>query len=206
MRIEYERAQRVGRRSLGCGNSGDDRLEKLVYAGTVSSRDFQGSVGVQTEVVFDLAPYLGRIGRRHVDLVDDGNDLEIMLERHVHVRKGLSLDALRGVDQKDRSLAGRNGPGDFVREIHVTRSVDQIQGVVFSVLGRVFQGDGLALYGDAALAFDVHVVEHLILHLAGVYDPGLLDEAIRQSRFAMIDVRYDAKISYESGITHLAML
>jgi hypothetical protein len=48
---------------------------------------------------------------------------------------------------------------------------------------------------DPALAFEIHRIEELILFLAVVNRPGALEQAIRQSRFAMIDMRDDAEIT-----------
>ena len=48
-----------------------------------------------------------RLGRRQVDLVDDGDDLEPGLDRHVGIGQGLSLDSLGGIDHQKCSLAGR---------------------------------------------------------------------------------------------------
>ena len=39
------------------------------------------------------------------------------------------------------------------------------------VCGRVVQADRMGLDGDAALALEVHGVEHLRLHLAGLQGP-----------------------------------
>ena len=39
-------------------------------------------------------------------LLSTGMIVEVVLERQVEVREGLRLDALRGVDEQDRALAG----------------------------------------------------------------------------------------------------
>ena len=49
--------------------------------------------------------------------------------------------------------------------------------------------------GDAALALEVHRVEHLGLHLAGLERAGLLEKAIGQRRLAVVDVRDDREIA-----------
>jgi hypothetical protein len=47
----------------------------------------------------------------------------------------------------------------------VAGCVHQVEFIGLPVLGRVIQADGLRLDRDPALALDVHVVEHLRLHL-----------------------------------------
>jgi hypothetical protein len=58
--------------------------------------------------------------------------------------------------------------------------------------------DGLRLDGDAALALDIHRVEHLLLHLAQRQAAGDLDQAVGQRRFAMVDMGDDGEIADES--------
>jgi hypothetical protein len=44
--------------------------------------------------------------------------------------------------------------------------VHQVQLIGLAVLGLVVEAHGLRLDGDAALLLDIHVVEHLLGHLA----------------------------------------
>ena len=48
---------------------------------------------------------------------------------------------------------------------------------------------------DAALALEVHGVEDLRLHLAGLQGAGELEEAIGQRRLAVVDVRDDREVA-----------
>ena len=57
------------------------------------------------------------------------------------------------------------------------------------------QRDALRLDGDAALALELHGVEHLGLHLAGFEAAAELDEAVGQRGLAVIDVRDDRKVA-----------
>jgi len=54
-----------------------------------------------------------------IDLVDDGDDFEVVVEREVGVGEGSALDALAGVDDQERAFARLKAAGDFVREIDV---------------------------------------------------------------------------------------
>ena len=66
---------------------------------------------------------------------------------------------------------------------------------MFAVLRRVHHADGVRLDGDAALALQVHRVEHLRLHLARGQRAGQLQQAVGERGFAMIDVRDDREIA-----------
>src|SRR5574337_1208757 len=48
--------------------------------------------------------------------------------------KGLRLDALGGVDQQDRALAGLQGTGHLIAEVDLPGGVDQMQHVIFGGL------------------------------------------------------------------------
>ena len=82
------------------------------------------------------------------------------------VGHGLGLHALGGVHHQQGPLAGREAPRHLVGEVHVARGVDQVELVGLPVLGHVVHGERVRLDGDAALAFEVHVVEQLVAELA----------------------------------------
>ena len=86
--------------------------------------------GVDTEDLFDLRCAPVRVGRGKVDLVEDGHDLEVVLEGLIAVGQGLGLDPLGGVDQQHRPLAGGQRPADLVAEVDVAGGVDEMEGVV----------------------------------------------------------------------------
>ena len=86
--------------------------------------------------------------------------------RLIDVGQGLGLDALAGVHHQDRALAGGQRAADLIGEVDVAGRVHQVQHIVLAVVGAVVEPHGLGLDGDAALALDVHGVEHLLLHLA----------------------------------------
>ena len=73
------------------------------------------------------------LGAGQVDLVDDGDEFEIVLDGEIGVGERLRLDALRGVDDEQRALAGRKRARDLVREIDVAGRVDQVEDVVLAV-------------------------------------------------------------------------
>ena len=73
--------------------------------------------------------------------------------------------------------------------------VDQVEDVVLAVVGLVVEAHGLRLDGDAALALDVHVVEHLLLHVARLEPAGRLDQAVGQRRLAVVDMGDDGEIA-----------
>ena len=67
------------------------------------------------------------------------------------------------------------------------------------VLGLEVELDRLRLDRDAALALEIHRVEHLILRLAGGDRAALLEDAIGERGLPVIDVRDDREVTDPLG-------
>ena len=78
--------------------------------------------------------------------------------------------------------------------------VDQVELVDLAVVSRVHHADGVGLDGDAALAFQIHRVEDLGVHLALGERAGELEQAVGERGFAVIDVRDDREIADVFGV------
>ena len=192
-RVEDQRLQRSLLVAHGVRYALDDGIQDILYALARLSRCTQNVLRVAAYQVYYLVLHLVRHGAGHVNLVDDGNDFQVVVDGQIEVRDGLCLYALRGVDHQQRTLAGGYRTADFIREVHVSRSVNQIE-YVFLSLVHIFHLDGVALDGDAALALQVHVVQHLSFgHLYGL---GELQQTVGQGRFSVVYMCNDTKISY----------
>jgi hypothetical protein len=88
----------------------------------------------------------------------------------------------------------------------VAGRVDQIQHVRLAVLRFVVEPDCVRFDRDAALALEIHVVEHLRFHLAAGHRAGQFEQAIGQRRLAVIDVRDDREIANARWIHALDVL
>ena len=71
------------------------------------------------------------------------------------------------------------------------RSVDEVERKAL-----VIHLDGMALDGDATLFLQVHVVEHLVFHLAHVHRSGEFQHAVGQGALAVIYMCNNTKITY----------
>ena len=136
-----------------------------------------------------------RLGARKVDLVHHGDELQPGVHGEVRVRDRLRLDALRRIDHQQRALTGGERPGHLVVEVDVPGGVDQVQLVGLAVPGRVEDPDGLRLDRDAALALEVHRVEHLRPHLQRIHGVGQLEDAVGERRLAVVDVGDDREVA-----------
>ncbi len=118
-----------------------------------------------------------------------------MLDGHVYVRDGLRLDTLCRIDHQEGALTGGDGTRHLVGEIHVPRSVDQVERVVLPLI-LVSHLDGMALDGDASFPLKVHAVEHLCLEVLSLHGLGELQQSVGQGALPMVNMGDDTKIAY----------
>ncbi len=104
--VEQQRTRRSPGVPFRPGQFGDDRFEHLLDAQALLGRAADGVVGIEAQIVLDLLLDAIDVGRRQVDLVDHRDELEVVLQREVQVGDRLRFDALRRVDEQQRSLAG----------------------------------------------------------------------------------------------------
>jgi hypothetical protein len=124
------------------------------------------------------------------------------VDREVGVGERLRLDPLGRVHDEDGSFAGGERARHLVGEVHVTRRVDQVERVVFSVLRLVLQRHGPRLDRDAALLLELHVVEHLLVHVARGDRPAALEDPVREGRLPVINVGDDREVADELRVAH----
>ena len=199
--IEDQRLQPVVGIALGRRNALHDGFEHVGHALSGLGADEDGVGGVEADGAFDHFFGARNVGAGQIDLVDDGNNFEAVIDGEIRIGQRLRFDSLRRIDHEQRAFAGGQRARDFVGKIHVAGSVDQVELVSFAVLRGVHHADGVGLDGDAALALEVHGVEHLGLHLARGERSGQLQQAVGQRGFAVVDMRDDreiADVSWES--------
>ncbi len=189
-RVEDQRARRGPGVTARRRDAVDNGVEHLGNALARLRRDAQNLVGRDSDELRELRRRGLGVRLRQVDLVHDGDDLEIRLDREVRVRDRLRLDPLSRVDEEDGALAGRERARDLVCEVDVTRRVDQVELVPFP--GHTY---GLSLDRDAALALEVHRVEHLLAHLPIGEGLRELEDAVGKRRLAVVDVRDDREVA-----------
>ena len=146
----------------------DNGIENFLDALASFARGTDDILAIAADEVDDFVLHLVGHSARHIYFVDDGNNLQVVVDSHVEVRDGLRLHTLCGIDHQQRALAGCYRTADLVREVNMSRGVDEIQDILLAV-ALILHLNGVTLNGNAAFAFQVHVVEHLTLsHLNGL--------------------------------------
>ena len=130
----------------------------------------------------------------------------IDVDRMIGVGQGLRLDALAGIDHQQRALARRQRAAHLVGEVDMARRVHQVQHVGLAVQRRVVEPHGLRLDGDAALALDVHGIEHLVVELAIGHGSATHQQPVGQGALAMVDMGDDREIADQRQVGHFTKL
>ena len=172
-----------------------DILQHGVDVDACLGGDLRGVLGGNADDLLDLILHPLGLRRGQVDLVHNGEDLQIVIQGQIGVGKGLGLHTLAGVHHQDGALAGGERTADLIVEVHMARGVDQIQGIAVPVPGLVGQAHGTGLDGDATLLFQIHVVQDLVFHDALLHGAALFDEPVGQGGLAMVDMGDDGKIA-----------
>ena len=80
--------------------------------------------------------------------------------------------------------------------------VDEIELIDLAIQRLVFETDGLRLDGNAALALDIHRIEHLLLHLARLKAAAELNQPVGKRRLAVVDMGDDREIADMGKVGH----
>ena len=193
--IDQQRLQRRFLVPLGGRQALDDGLQHKVDVQAGLGRNRHGVRGVEANHVLDLLLDAVGLGGGQIHLVEHGHDLVARIECVVDVGQRLRLNPLRSVHDQQRALARSQRARHLIGEIDVAGRVHQVENVGLPIQRRVFEAHSLRLDGDAALALDVHRVEHLLHHFARGHRARRLDQAVGQRGFAMVDVGDDGEIA-----------
>ena len=198
--IEYQGLGWLGRVSGRRRYTLHDGLKHLFDSESGLGRYHQHVRRIETDDILDLLRHPVRIRRGEIDLVHDGNQLEIRVHCEIGVRKGLCLDPLRRIDDQESTFTGGERTRNLVRKIDVAGGVDQIEDVLLTVGRMKRHASRLCLDRDAPLSLEIHVVEELILHFSLGQCVGRFEQSIGERALAVIDMRNDAEIANPCGI------
>lgn len=84
----------------------------------------------------------------------------------------------------------------------MSRGIDKVQLIGFTVITGVGKGDAMGLDGNTAFAFQVHGIEDLLVHFSIRQSATDLDETVRYGRFPMVNMGDDGEISDVLQVGH----
>ena len=108
-RVKNQSLQRAIVVALGCGNTLHDSLQDILHAQTCLTRCQKDILVLATDKVDNLVLHLVNHSRLNVNLIQHGDNLEVVADSEVEVRYGLRLNTLRSIYYKQCALARGDG-------------------------------------------------------------------------------------------------
>ena len=201
-RVEDQRLERPVLPALRRGQTVHDGLQHVRHAHAGLGGDGQGLGAVQPDGFLDLGLDPVHLRAGQVDLVEHRHDLVVMVQRQIDVGQSLRLHALGGVHHQQRPFAGGQRAGDLVVEVHMAGGIDEVELVLLPVRRHIGDTHGLCLDGDAALPFQVHLVQILLPRLTLTDHLGQLKDAVGKGGFAVVDMGNDAEVADKFLLGH----
>ena len=193
-RVEDQSSCRRLRIAFGSGNVHNDLVEQIGHALACFARYAKHIGWFAADKAGDLLGVFVGLGARQINLVQHGNDGQIVVDGHVQVAQRLCLDALRGIDQQYGPFACGQRTGDLIGEVDMPGRIDHAKRI-FLAVERPRHTHCLRFDGDATLLLDIHAIEEPVSHLAFRHDAAQLQNTIRNRRFTMIDMRDNAEVT-----------
>ena len=197
-RVEDHRAGRgVRRRRPGPGSAGRSRRAARATPTPVLPETRSTSSGSQPMRLASSAAYFSGWAAGRSILLSTGMIVQVVLQREVEVGQRLRLDALRGVDEQDRALAGGERAGDLVGEVDVAGGVDHVEHVGRACRPRRVHGIRTAwLLIVMPRSRSMSIRSRYCARIAAVVDDaGELQHPVGQRRLAVVDVGDDAEVA-----------
>ena len=130
-----------------------------------------------------------------IDFVQNRNDFQVIFQGQIQITNRLCLNTLRSIYDQKRTFTSGDRSRYFVGEINVTRSVDQIENIFFSIQ-LIIHLYCVRFYGNSAFFFQIHIIQSLRLQFSLGNGIGVFQKPVSQGRFSVVDMCNDAKVSY----------
>ena len=143
-----------------------------------------------------------RICTRQVDFIDNRDNLQVVIQRQINIRQSLRFNALRSVNNQQRTLAGCQRTRNLIGEVDVAGSIDKVQHILLAIARLINAAYRLRLDGNASLTLQIHGVENLCLHLTFAQGSCIFNQAVCQRRFAMIYMGNNRKVTNMVLLNH----
>ena len=195
MRVEDQTTEgRIGI-ARGRGNIGDNLFKNILNIQSHLRGNGGTALGGNADDVLDFGARMLYVGRGKVDLIDNRKDFQVIVDCEIGICQRLRLNALRCIHNEDRALASLQRAGNLVSEVHVAGRVNQVELVTFTVFRFVVELNGSRLDGDAALLFELHIIQDLRLHITRCHSLRFFQKAIRKGGLSVVNMRNDGEIS-----------
>ena len=143
------------------------------------------------EEIVDFVEHFLDAGVLAVDLVDDHHHGQAGLQGLAQHKACLWQRAFGGIHQQDGAAGHGQGAFHLAAKVRVAGGVDDVDFDTFPADGAVLGGNG-----DAAFAFQIHVVHDAVIDLLiRTEHAALAEHGIHQGGLAVVNVGYDGNIA-----------
>ena len=181
---------------------GDEVLQNVLDTKPGLRTDWHSVSRINADNFLNLLLHPVWVRLRQIHFVEHWKHFQSLLNRGVTVSHRLRLDTLASIDNQQRAFASGQRPGDLVGKIDVPGRIDEVELIDATVTGRVVQRHTLGFDSDATLPLQVHRIKNLLCHLSLGQPATVLDEAIRQRGFTMVDMSDNRKITNMTELSH----
>ena len=135
--------------------------------------------GADAQHVLNLVHQLKRVSRFTIHLVDEGEDRDTPHDTDLEQLDGLGLNTLGSVNNHDRAVGRHEGTVGILREVLMSRGVQDVNAVV--VILKLHNGRG---NGNTSLLLDLHPVGNRVLRgLSAFYGTSQIDGTSVEKKF-----------------------
>ena len=193
--VEDQRLQRRVRVSGGRRDLFHNGFQHRLDVDAVFRGNQRCILGFQSDHVLDLVNDPLRLCTGKVDLVDHRNDVQIVIQRQIHIGQRLGLNALGRIHHQHRAVTGCQASGHLVVEVHMPGRIDEVEHVLLPVFCFIYVTHGLRFNGNSPLPLQFHIVQHLCLHLPAGKCSRHLNDPVCQRGFAVVNMGDDTEIT-----------
>ena len=127
-----------------------------------------------------------------------------MVQCQINIRQCLRLDSLCSIHDQDRTITGSKTSGNFIVKIDMSWCIDQVKDIFFSIVGLVYDSNGLGFNCNTTLTLQIHIIQYLRLHLTLCQCTCLLNNTVSQCGLTMVYMCNNAEITDFTLVYHSA--
>ncbi len=132
----------------------------------------------QPNYILDLSRHSVWLCTGKVYFIDDRKHFQVMVQGQINICQSLGFNSLSCIHHQDRPVASGQASGHLIIKIHMSRSVNKVENVFLSVSCLIHGPHSLSLDGNSPLPLQIHIVQHLGLHLPAGQEPRHLDNSV----------------------------
>ena len=164
--VKNQGFQRCVHISFRSRNLIDDLLQNLVYVQSCFCGNLWCILGFNSDYILNFINNTLRIRTWKIYLIQYRNHIQVMIQCHVYIGKRLRLNSLGSIHNKNGSVTGRKASRNLIVKVYMSGGINQVKNILISILGFVYNTNGLGFNSNSPLSLKFHVIQNLGLHFS----------------------------------------